>query len=196
MSLANMHLITSGDDEPVRIVDTALESMYVAMMEDTLTESEIEEAIEECVDTGDVILERSIVKLDKAAKKSKAYSQAVLRIAAEEDPKNFAKYKEFRRSCKYLFAKWEKKYGHKAKAMVRTAGNKMRASGTRTGDRVATRSSNGLIVASKPSKSNTSRKLASSNLATRDKYATARANKYNLSDAKINQISNKTKNLR
>ena len=99
---------------------SAEESMY--MMEAVMNELsndelsvflEDSEAVQDAVNNG-ILLERTIVRLDKKAKLSKAKKMAIFMIAKEKNDINFKKLQKVWRMERYLEAVLEKKYGNEA----------------------------------------------------------------------------------
>lgn len=195
MSLGSFSMITNSDEDPITLSESVLTSILSAMLEDTFTDEDIAEALTESYDYEDIALEKSIVKLDRKAKKTRAYRVALMQVAKKEDPKNYEKMKSLRTMINFIWAKWEKKYDSKAKAYMRASQNKLRTSSSPTAKKALSKTS-GTIVASKPSAPNTSKKLASSNkphVKTYDKYESGRQNKYGVTNAKINSTINSGK---
>lgn len=71
------------------------------------------DAVREAVDNG-ILLERTIVRLDKKAKLSKARKMAIFTIAKEKNDPNFKKLLTVWKMERYLEAVLEKKYGNEA----------------------------------------------------------------------------------
>lgn len=194
MSLGSFSMIT-GNDDPITLSESVLTSILTAMLEDTFTEDDIAEALTENYDYEDIALEKSIVKLDKKAKKTRAYRVALMQVAKQEDPKNYEKMKSLRTMINFIWAKWERKYDAKAKAYMRASQKKLKTSSSPTAKKALSKTS-GAIVASKPSSPKTDKKLASGNkpnVKRYDKYETGRQNKYGVTNAKINSAINSGK---
>lgn len=93
--------------------------MEAAIM-DVMTNDQIEMALENTTDVNiavnqEIVQERTIVRLDKKAKKSKAEKMAVFTIAREKKDPDFKKLLTVWKLERFLEAKLEKKYGSKAK---------------------------------------------------------------------------------
>lgn len=98
------------------LMDLGTEELQ-AMLEDT---SDIAAAIEE-----DVVLERTIVRLDKKAKLNKARKMAVFAVAKEKNDPKFKKLLTVWKWERYLEAFLEKKYGNEAmRRAKKTVANK------------------------------------------------------------------------
>ena len=67
----------------------------------------------------DDVMERTIVKLDKRAKKNQAYKVALYAVAREADDPDYKRLVTLWQMEKYITRKLEKKYGVKAKAYMR-----------------------------------------------------------------------------
>jgi hypothetical protein len=70
------------------------------------------------------LLEKTIVKLDRKAKKKKAYKLSILQVAKEDDNKDYRKLETLWKMEKFLFRKLEKRYASKARARARQVGKK------------------------------------------------------------------------
>lgn len=77
-----------NQQEDTELDDIALEQLYTVTLLETLNPEEIEELLTESVTPfSDVVLERSIVKLDKAAKFKRAIQAAKYQLAREDNSK-------------------------------------------------------------------------------------------------------------
>lgn len=94
------------------------------LIEDSYSNDEIKQLIsegtslQEMVDLG-ILQEKTIVKLDKKAKKSKAEAQAELVIARERNDRDFKKLVTIWKLRKVLLDRIHKKYNAQAKTRVR-----------------------------------------------------------------------------
>jgi hypothetical protein len=108
-------------------VDTASDDMtpdassYImeAVMMDTLSSDELSAFLESSSEIGaavsdNVLLERTIVRLDKHAKLSKARKMAVFTVAKEKNDPKFKKLLKVWKMERYLEAELDKKYGNEA----------------------------------------------------------------------------------
>ena len=78
------------------------------------------------------IMEVSIVKLDRKAKKQRSYKLAVLQCAKDDDNQDYKKLETIWRMEKFLFRKLEKKYKTRAMQRMKQAGKKASGSSTVT----------------------------------------------------------------
>ncbi|MCM1218681.1 MAG: hypothetical protein NC548_29690 [Lachnospiraceae bacterium] len=105
---------------------STLLSVYVA---ESVGEDGVSEILEEMdsmtmmeaanVNGYDEVMERTIVKLDKRAKKNQAYKTAIYIVARNENDAEYKRLVTLWQMEKYLTRKLEKKYGTKAKAYMK-----------------------------------------------------------------------------
>lgn len=93
---------------------------------DTFSNEEIENLTENTYDLGkaineDILVERSIVRLDKEAKKNKAYKMAIFQIAKEKNDRDFKKLLTLWKLERFIEAKLEKRYSAQAKQLAKQA---------------------------------------------------------------------------
>lgn len=93
---------------------------------DTFSSEEIENLTENTYDLGkaineDILVERSIVRLDKEAKKNKAYKMAIFQIAKEKGDRDFKKLLTLWRLERFIENKLEKRYSAQAKQLAKQA---------------------------------------------------------------------------
>jgi hypothetical protein len=93
---------------------------------DTFSSEEIESLTENTYDLGkaineDVLVERSIVRLDKEAKKNKAYKMAIFQVAKEKKDRDFKKLLTLWKLERFIEAKLEKRYSAQAKQLAKQA---------------------------------------------------------------------------
>ena len=93
---------------------------------DTFSSEEIESLTENTYDLGkaineDILVERSIVRLDKEAKKNKAYKMAIFQVAKEKNDRDFRKLLTLWKLERFIEAKLEKRYSAQAKQLAKQA---------------------------------------------------------------------------
>ena len=93
---------------------------------DTFSSEEIENLTENTYDLGkaineDILVERSIVRLDKEAKKNKAYKMAIFQIAKEKNDRDFKKLLTLWKLERFIENKLEKRYSAQAKQLAKQA---------------------------------------------------------------------------
>ena len=93
---------------------------------DTFSNEEIESLTENTYDLGkaineDILVERSIVRLDKEAKKNKAYKMAIFQVAKEKNDRDFRKLLTLWKLERFIESKLEKRYGAQAKQLAKQA---------------------------------------------------------------------------
>ena len=114
------------------VSEEATQLVAEAAIADTLTDTEIEELVESadvCKDmvSNSIVMERSIVRLDKKAKISRAYKTAVFTIAREKKDPKFKKlltvWKMERTLEAYLMKKYHAEAMKRAKLAVAKLGS-------------------------------------------------------------------------
>ena len=102
---------------------------------DAFSNEEIESVTENTYDLGkavneDILVERSIVRLDKEAKKSRAYKMAIFQVAKERKDKDFKKLITLWKLERFIEDKLEKRYAAQAKQLAKESMKK--AKGTKS----------------------------------------------------------------
>lgn len=70
------------------------------------------------------VMEVSVVRLDKKARKQRAYKLAILQCAKDDDNKDYKKLETIWRMEKFLFRKLEKRYMSRARSRMNQTANK------------------------------------------------------------------------
>lgn len=91
---------------------------------DTFSSEEIESLTENTYDLGkavneDILVERSIVRLDKEAKKNRAQKMAIFQIAKEKGDRDFKKLLTLWKLERFIEKKLEKRYAAQAKQLAK-----------------------------------------------------------------------------
>lgn len=102
----------------IAMEDVAIEDMReaVALESDTLLEGVLPEDA--------VVMEKTIVRMDKQAKKQRAYKLAVLQCAKDNDDEDYKKLETLWKMEKFLTRKLEKKYAQKARSRMKQTAKK------------------------------------------------------------------------
>ena len=152
--LENASILESADDVNVleAMSDEDTSQLMAVMLEDALSDDEMDEFLEEmdASDDVDYVEERTIVKLDKKAKNNRKYKLAILQTAKEKNDPNYKKLCTLWKMERYLVRLMEKKWGTKAKARARSATKKAASSSAEPMKKVApklTRSQRDTIAA-------------------------------------------------
>ena len=93
---------------------------------DTFSSEEIESLTENTYDLGkaineDILVERSIVRLDKEAKKNRAYKMAIFQVAKEKGDRDFKKLLTLWKLERFIEQKLERRYFAQAKQKAKEA---------------------------------------------------------------------------
>lgn len=123
--------------EPVVVSESDMATLLTAALEDACSDEELDE-LSEGVHAGTIggltpVEERSIVKLDKKAKKQKLYRMAIYQVARDANDPFYQKLVTCWQAERMLDAKLEKKYRMKAQARVKEM---MKASKNSKNDKV------------------------------------------------------------
>ena len=99
---------------------------------DAFSNEEIESVTENTYDLGkavneDILVERSIVRLDKEAKKSRAYKMAVFQVAKEKKDRDFKKLMTLWKLERFIEEKLEKRYAAQAKQLAKESMKKAKS---------------------------------------------------------------------
>jgi hypothetical protein len=99
---------------------------------DAFSNEEIESVTENTYDLGkavneDILVERSIVRLDKEAKKSRAYKMAVFQVAKEKKDRDFKKLMTLWKLERFIEDKLEKRYSAQAKQLAKESMKKAKS---------------------------------------------------------------------
>lgn len=119
------------------VSEDAIAAIITIALENTCSEDELDGLEEECSTSDEPVtenlafapvLERSIVKLDKNAKKQQAYKMAVLQVAKEMDLKEYKQWCTVKKMERVLMNRMEKRCHTKAKAYMREAAKRSKES--------------------------------------------------------------------
>jgi len=122
-----------GENTFESMTDTDMANILAVAMEEAIVESVTEEMLapenngalmEGTLPEDKSVLEVSIVRLDKKAKKQKAYKLAILQCAKDAENKDYKKLETLWRMEKFLFRKLEKKYAARARSRMNQTANK------------------------------------------------------------------------
>lgn len=138
MALSNFTYQEPIIDDPGYIDDATMESLCAAILTEQLSSDELGQFVV-TNEAFDVVTEKTIVKLDKKAKLSRAYKVAILKCAAQKNDRDYKKLRKLWILEAKLFKKLEAKYGNKAKAMSRQAVAKLGRSKSKTANTASVR---------------------------------------------------------
>lgn len=122
-SAGDMALLETMSDED-------LSQLLAITLEDTFGPEELERFVAEMAvaDNVNYVEERTIVKLDRKAKKHRNYKVAILQCAKDGNDPNYKKLCTLWKMERFLMRKLEKKWGTKAKGRMRTMEEKAKES--------------------------------------------------------------------
>lgn len=133
VDLAEPAFESMTDLEMAQLMVIALEDAAVNDMVDEMKEKDDDESLLEGVLPEDaVVMERSIVIMDKKAKKQRAYKLAILQCAKDANDKEYKQLETLWKMEKYLMRRLEKKYAQKARTRMKQTAKKANSA---TGDK-------------------------------------------------------------
>ena len=140
--MSNLSSLLENDEmqlaEPAQL-EAVSESDITHLVSVALCEAAVEELSEtptstifEGVDVGEdnSIMEASIVRLDKNAKKQRAYKLAILQCAKDSEDKDYKKLETIWQMEKFLMRRLEKKYAQRARSRMTQASKKTKGNGS------------------------------------------------------------------
>lgn len=113
------YIALSNEDCSTLLAVYTMESVGLDEVLEALEEAEDLPAMEATLAGYDDVMERTIVKLDKFAKKQQAYKTAIYTVARNENDADYKRLVTLWQMEKYITRKLEKKYAMKAKAYMR-----------------------------------------------------------------------------
>ena len=111
------------ESQMAQIMQVAMEDVAVEdMMESVLVDED--SLLEGVLPEDAVVMEKTIVRMDKAAKKQRAYKLAILQCAKDDDNKDYKKLETIWKMEKYLMRRLEKKYAARARSRMHQTSKK------------------------------------------------------------------------
>ena len=121
----NVEYVSMTESDMANLLTVAIQEAILEGVSEEVCDPEEDKAITEGTLPEDMaVLETSIVRLDKAAKKQRAYKLAILQVAKDEGQKDYKKLETLWRMEKYLFRRLEKKNQAKARARMHQTAKK------------------------------------------------------------------------
>lgn len=116
-----------------QIMQIALEDVAVEEMQENMSVEE-SSLLEGVLPEDAVVMEKTIVRMDKAAKKQRSYKLAILQCAKDDNNKDYKKLETLWKLEKYLMRRLEKKYAARARSRMKQTSKK--ASNTGLGAKI------------------------------------------------------------
>ena len=139
MSLTRLAQHGMAQQEPeVYISESAMSDLVATIIQENATQHELLEILEEGAFV-DVLMERSIVRLDKQAKKDRAYELAKLQLAKEDNSRDWKKLVTLWKMEKLIKNKFDKIYGARALRIAAKAAQKAKSTNSPKAKIVANR---------------------------------------------------------
>ena len=106
-----------------QIMQIAMEDVAMEELSETVASDEAS-LLEGVLPEDAVVMEKTIVRMDKAAKKQRAYKLAILQCAKDDDNKDYKRLETIWKMEKYLMRRLEKKYAARAKSRMHQTAKK------------------------------------------------------------------------
>jgi len=121
----NVEYVSMTESDMANLLAIAIQEAILEGVSEEVCDPEEDKSVTEGTLPEDMaVLETSIVRLDKAAKKQRAYKLAILQTAKEAESKDYKKLETLWRMEKYLFRRLEKKYQSKARSRMHQTAKK------------------------------------------------------------------------
>lgn len=111
------------ETQMAQIMQIAMEDVAIDDMMESVTQ-EADSLLEGVLPEDAVVMEKTIVKMDKQAKKQRAYKLAILQCAKDDDNQDYKKLETLWKMDKYLMRRLEKKYAQKARSRMKQTSKK------------------------------------------------------------------------
>lgn len=112
------------ESQMVQILTVAMEDAAVEELTESLLSDENQSILEGVLPDDLVVMEKTIVKLDKRAKKNRAYKLAILQCAKDDDNKEYKQLETIWKMHNFIMRRLEKRYAQKARSRMKQTGKK------------------------------------------------------------------------
>lgn len=117
------------EDQMSQIMMIALEDAAIEEMQESVSNDGGQSILEGVIPEDLVVMEKTIVRMDKQAKKQRAYKLAILQCAKDDDNKDYKKLETIWKMEKYLMRRLEKRYAQKARSRMKQTAKKANGPG-------------------------------------------------------------------
>lgn len=117
------------ENQMSQIMMIALEDAAVEEMLENLSADNGESLLEGTLPDDAVVMERTIVRMDKKAKKQRAYKLAILQCAKEDNNKEYKQLETLWKMEKFIMRRLEKRYAQKARSRMKQTAKKAPSKG-------------------------------------------------------------------
>jgi hypothetical protein len=107
-----------------QIMQVAIEDIAIESVIEELSENQSASLLEGVLPEDLVVMEKTIVRMDKNAKRQRAYKLAILQCAKEDDNKDYKKLETIWKMEKYLMRRLERKYAARARSRMHQTSKK------------------------------------------------------------------------
>lgn len=112
------------ESQMVQLLTIAMEDAAVEELTESISADGDQSILEGVLPEDMVVMERTIVKMDKKAKKQRAYKLAILQCAKEDDNKEYKQLETLWKMEKYIMRRLEKKYAQRARSRMKQTAKK------------------------------------------------------------------------
>lgn len=117
------------EDQMSQIMMIAMEDAAIEGMQESVSNDGGQSILEGAIPEDLVVMEKTIVRMDKQAKKQRAYKLAILQCAKDDDNKDYKKLETIWKMEKYLMRRLEKRYAQKARSRMKQTAKKANGPG-------------------------------------------------------------------
>lgn len=117
------------EDQMSQIMMIAMEDAAIEEMQESVSNDGGQSILEGAIPEDLVVMEKTIVRMDKQAKKQRAYKLAILQCAKDDDNKDYKKLETIWKMEKYLMRRLEKRYAQKARSRMKQTAKKANGPG-------------------------------------------------------------------
>lgn len=112
------------ESQMVQILTIAMEDAAIEELTESLSVDNNQSILEGVLPEDMVVMERTIVKMDKKAKKQRAYKLAILQCAKDDDNKEYKQLETLWKMERYIMRRLEKRYAQKARSRMKQTAKK------------------------------------------------------------------------
>lgn len=112
------------EDQMSQILMVAMEDVAVEEMMESHTNDNGASILEGTLPEDMVVMEKTIVRMDKKAKKQRAYKLAILQCAKDDGNKEYKQLETLWKMEKYIMRRLEKRYAQKARSRMKQTAKK------------------------------------------------------------------------
>ena len=117
------------ENQMSQIMMIALEDVAIEEMQESVSNDGGQSILEGAIPEDLVVMEKTIVRMDKKAKKQRAYKLAILQCAKDDDNKEYKQLETLWKMEKFIMRRLEKRYAQKARSRMKQTAKKANGKG-------------------------------------------------------------------